>query len=60
MMFGDVNDPESRVSKLREASRSYDLLHYLNIKPRTSYLARIRNSTPAMPVAEAHTGEAHG
>ncbi len=56
--FGDLNDSESRVSKLREDSRSYDLLGYLNIKPRTFYMARIRNPNPAIAPA-SHAGE-HG
>ncbi len=46
IVFGDLNDPESRVSKLRGVPRSYDLLSYLNIKPRTFYMARIRNPNP--------------
>ncbi len=56
--FGDLNDSKSRVSKLREDSRSYDLLGYLNIKPRTFYMARIRNPNPAITPA-SHAGE-HG
>ncbi len=56
--FGDLNDPQSRVSKMREDSRSYDLLGYLNIKPRTFYMARIRNPNPAIAPA-SHAGE-HG
>jgi Fe-S-cluster-containing dehydrogenase component len=43
IVFGDLNDRESRVAKLREDKRSYDLLAFLNIKPRTHYMARIRN-----------------
>ncbi len=46
--FGDLNDKDSRVSKLRDLTRSYDLLGYLNIKPRTFYLARLRNPNPAI------------
>jgi MoCo/4Fe-4S cofactor protein with predicted Tat translocation signal len=57
--FGDLNDPESRVSQLREDSRSYDLLGYLNVKPRTFYMARIRNPNPAITPAAAHDG-GHG
>ncbi|PID79410.1 molybdopterin oxidoreductase, partial [bacterium DOLZORAL124_64_63] len=58
--FGDLHDPESRVSKLRENNRSYDLLGFLNIKPRTFYMARIRNPNPAItpPAASDHGG--HG
>ena len=58
IIFGDLNDPDSRVSKLREDSRSYDLLDYLNVKPRTFYLARIRNPNPAIAPATVH-GDGH-
>ena len=57
--FGDLNDPHSRVSRLREDARSYDLLEYLNIKPRTFYMARIRNPNPEIAPATLHAG-AHG
>jgi MoCo/4Fe-4S cofactor protein with predicted Tat translocation signal len=57
--FGDLNDPKSRVSKMREDSRAYDLLGYLNIKPRTFYMARIRNPNPAIAPA-SHAGEGGG
>ncbi len=54
IVFGDLNDPESRVSKLREIPRSYDLLSYLNLKPRTFYMARIRNPNPDIARQAAH------
>ena len=57
--FGDLNDPNSRVSRMREDSRAYDLLGYLNIKPRTFYLARIRNPNPEIAPTTAHGG-GHG
>ncbi|HXY60285.1 MAG TPA: TAT-variant-translocated molybdopterin oxidoreductase [Chthoniobacterales bacterium] len=49
--FGDIKDPESKISKLKAADRNYRLLDYLNIKARTSYLARLRNPNPKMPDA---------
>jgi molybdopterin-containing oxidoreductase family iron-sulfur binding subunit len=49
--FGDVKDPETKVSKLKAADRNYRLLDYLNVKARTSYLARLRNPNPKMPDA---------
>ncbi len=52
IVFGDIKDPESRVSKLKAQDRNYRLLEYLNIVPRTSYLARIRNPNPKMPDAK--------
>ena len=59
IVFGDLNDPNSRVSKLREKSRSYDLLNYLKLKPRTFYLARIRNPNLEIEPHVAH-GAGHG
>lgn len=51
IVFGDVKDPESRVSKMKMQDRNYRLLEYLNVSTRTSYLARIRNPNPKMPDA---------
>jgi MoCo/4Fe-4S cofactor protein with predicted Tat translocation signal len=51
IVFGDVKDPESRVSKIKMQDRNYRLLDYLNVGARTSYLARIRNPNPKMPDA---------
>jgi len=50
--FGDINNPESSVSKLRKGERGYHLLEYLNINTRVTYLARIRNPNMKMPGAE--------
>ncbi len=44
--FGNINDPDSRVARLKADSRSYGLLTDLNTKPRTTYLARLRNPNP--------------
>ncbi len=52
IVFGDIKDAESRVSKMKQQDRNYRLLDYLNIGARTSYLARIRNPNPKMPDAE--------
>jgi Fe-S-cluster-containing dehydrogenase component len=41
--FGNINDPEARVAKLKHLDRNYEMLAELNIRPRTSYLARVRN-----------------
>jgi molybdopterin-containing oxidoreductase family iron-sulfur binding subunit len=46
--FGDLNDRASKVAKRLESPRMYRLLEELNIKPRVSYLARIKNPNPAL------------
>lgn len=51
IVFGDLNDPESRVRKLHEHNRAYHLLAELNIKPRTAYLAKLRNPAGSEPHA---------
>jgi molybdopterin-containing oxidoreductase family iron-sulfur binding subunit len=43
--FGNINNPESQVSQVKSDDRNYLLLAELGNKPRTSYLARIRNRT---------------
>jgi molybdopterin-containing oxidoreductase family iron-sulfur binding subunit len=47
--FGNIADPESRVSKLKANTRNYSVLEFLLTKPRTTYLARVRNPNPLMP-----------
>ena len=72
IVFGDLKDPASRVTRLQKDHRNYAMLEELNIKPRTLYLARVRNihqrlkTADQLKTAEAHhsttseSGEGHG
>jgi molybdopterin-containing oxidoreductase family iron-sulfur binding subunit len=52
IVFGNVNDPASRVSQAKKMARDYALLEELNTRPRTTYLARVAN-----PQASLEPGE---
>jgi molybdopterin-containing oxidoreductase family iron-sulfur binding subunit len=52
IVFGDISNPESAVSKLKAKERGYRLFEYLNINTRVWYLARIKNPNPKMPGVE--------
>lgn len=58
IVFGDLNNPESNVAKAHADSRAYAMLAELNVKPRTKYLARIRNPHPWL--AARHDDHDHG
>ena len=49
IVFGNLNDPNSRVSQLKAQARNYSLLDVLGTRPRTTYLGRVRNPNPGMP-----------
>ena len=46
--FGDVADKSTRVSQSKASKRNYGVLSDLNTRPRTTYLARVRNPNPEL------------
>jgi MoCo/4Fe-4S cofactor protein with predicted Tat translocation signal len=55
IIFGDISDPESSVTKAKEQERTYKVLEFLLTKPRLTYLARVRNPNPEMPDYKEHS-----
>lgn len=54
IIFGDLNDPQSRVAKLRKDQRAFRVLDILNAMPMVSYMTKVRNKEE-----KAHSGGAH-
>jgi molybdopterin-containing oxidoreductase family iron-sulfur binding subunit len=48
IIFGDLNDKNSRVFKLKESNLNYGLLTELGTQPRTTYMAKLINSNPEL------------
>ncbi len=59
IVFGNLNDPDSRVVKLKAQARNYGLLDDLNTRPRTTYLAALRNPNPELEPAAGHSTTEH-
>ncbi|MES2996304.1 MAG: TAT-variant-translocated molybdopterin oxidoreductase [Verrucomicrobiota bacterium] len=50
--FGNLLDIGEKLDRTKKLERNYDLLHYIGTRPRTGYLARVKNPNPDMPDAK--------
>ncbi|HSI87549.1 MAG TPA: hypothetical protein VK918_00710, partial [Pyrinomonadaceae bacterium] len=49
IVFGDMNDPLSKIAQVKQDKRNYNLLNELNTQPRTTYMPDLKNPNPEMP-----------
>jgi Fe-S-cluster-containing dehydrogenase component len=54
IIFGNINDPKSHVSKLKKQERDYHILNGLHLKARTSFLGSVRNPNPKLKKKVSH------
>ena len=59
IVFGNLNDAESRVAKLRQNPRSYEVLEEYLLRTRTRYMARIRNPHPTLAESSGAAHDSH-
>jgi Fe-S-cluster-containing dehydrogenase component len=48
IIFGDMNDPTSKIAQAKKSPLNYSMLHEPNTQPRTTYLAAVRNPNPEL------------
>ncbi len=60
IVFGNINDPQSRVAQLKAEAHNYGVLADLNTRPRTTYLARIQNTNGELGPARLHERHEEG
>ncbi|MEK7395061.1 MAG: 4Fe-4S dicluster domain-containing protein [Fibrobacterota bacterium] len=53
IVFGDIKDPHSKVSKLIQAERGYKVLEWLQVKPNVTFLPRVRHTADPKAVSAA-------